>query len=112
MMKTQSPKERNHVLHEALLPEILERQTPSQWGCGEGNERWINCALLFGLVAVVVKFEVLKARKESDEIQDLTAGAIGVTEGKESKSWGEMSEPLSNVRHEVGYLKVIDSELL
>jgi len=34
-----------------------------------------------------VKLEVLEVGEESDEIQDLSARATGISEGKESKCW-------------------------
>jgi len=34
-----------------------------------------------------VKLEILEVREESDEIQDLSARATGLSEGKESKCW-------------------------
>jgi len=34
-----------------------------------------------------VELEVLEVREESDEIQDLSARARGLPEGKESKGW-------------------------
>jgi hypothetical protein len=54
----------------------------------------------------------LETWEEPDEIQNLPARALGFPEGKESKSWCKVSEALSDVQHEAGYLEIIYPELL
>jgi hypothetical protein len=80
-----SPKKGNHLLYELLSCEARERQPSSQRGYGEGNERRVGCALLFIPGDGVVKLKVLEVWEESNEIQDLSARALGFFEGKESK---------------------------
>ena len=49
-----------------------------------------------------MELEVLRARKEPDEIQDLSVRAVGFFEGKEYECWREVSRaPL-----ETGYLEI------
>ena len=54
----------------------------------------------------------MKVREESDEIQDLSARALGFVEGKESERWREVSEALLNVWHKAVYLEIVYSEFL
>jgi len=57
-----------------------------------------------------VKLEILEVREESDEVQDLSARAPGISEGEESKGRREASEAPSNPRHETGHLEIIYSK--
>ena len=85
MTKAKSAKKGDHVLHEVLPLEIRERQPPSQWGYGEGDKRWVSYALLFICGGEVKEPEVVEIWEEANEIQDLSAGAVGTFESKESK---------------------------
>jgi hypothetical protein len=107
-----SPEKGNHLLHELLPCKTRERQSPSQWGYGERNERCVGGALLLIPGDGVVEFKVLEVREESDEIQDLPARAPGLFEGKESECGREVSKALLNIRHKAGYLEMVYSELL
>jgi len=112
MTEPKTPKNGDHVPHKVLPRETREYQPSSQWRYGEGNKRCIRCALLFTRADAAVQLEVLEVREEPDEIQDLSARAIGLFECKESKCWREVSEALSNGWHKVGYLKIVYSEFL
>ena len=59
-----------------------------------------------------MELEVLEVREESNEVQDLSARALGFFEGKESECWREVSEAPSNVWHKAGYLEVVNSKFL
>ena len=111
-MKTKSSEKRNHILHKFLPRETREHQPPSQWWYREGNEVCVSCALLLFYRGRVAELEVLEIREEPNEVQDLTAGAFGCPEGKESKSRCEVSEVLLDVRNEAGHLKIIYPKLL
>ena len=67
-METKPSAKGNHLLHELLSRETRERQPPSKWGNGEGNECCAGCALLLIPGDGVLELEVLKVREESDEI--------------------------------------------
>ena len=102
----------DHVPHKDFLREKHERQPSPQRGCGEWNERCVSCALLFILEMAVVELEVLEVREETDEIQDLSARALGLFEGKEPERWREMPKAPSNVWHESVYFEIVYSEIL
>jgi len=85
--KPKPSKKGNNVLDEVHPRETRERQPSSQWGYGQGDECCVYCALLFVREADVVKLEILEVREESDEVQDLSARAPGISEGEESKGW-------------------------
>jgi len=110
--KTKSAKEGNHVLHKILPRETREDQPPSQWGCREGEERWVSCTLPFILGERIMKLEVLEVWKEADEIQDLLTRATWLPEGEESKRWREVTEAPLDVWRKAGYLEIVYSELL
>jgi len=59
-----------------------------------------------------VKLEILEVREESDEIQDLSARANRLFEGKEPKIWREVPEALLYGWHKAGYLKKVYSKVL
>jgi hypothetical protein len=59
-----------------------------------------------------VELEVLEVWEESDEIQDLSARALGFFESKESKCWREVSETPLNIREKTRYLEVVYSKFL
>jgi len=61
---------------------------------------------------VVVEFQVLEVREETDEIQDLAARPFWLFESEESKRRREVSETPSNVRHEGGHMEIVYSEFL
>ena len=110
--ETKAPKKVNHIFHEHLSRETCQCQSSSQWGYGEGNKRRIIFALLFLLFKIIIEFEVLEVRKESNEIQDLSARALGISKGEEPKGWREVSKVLSNVWHIAVYLEGIYPKLL
>ena len=57
-----------------------------------------------------MKLEILEVREESNEVQDLSARAPGISEGEELKGRREASEAPSNPRHETGHLEIIYSK--
>jgi len=57
-----------------------------------------------------LKLEILEVREKSNEVQDLSARAPGISEGKELKGRREMSEAPLNPRHETGHLEIIYSK--
>jgi len=98
--KSESPKIGDHIPYEALPCKARERQSSPQWGDGERDERCVGRTPLSICGETIVELEVLEVREESDEIQDLSARACGLSEGEESKGWREVSEALLNVWHE------------
>ena len=97
-----------HISDEILPSKRVQRQTPSQWRRGEGKGR----VLLFLCANRRVKLEVLKIWKESDEIQNLSAGADGCCESEKSKPRCEVPEVPVKIWHKCGHLKIIYPELL
>ena len=112
MTKAKSSKKGDHIFHQVLHREAYEYQPPTQRGCGEGNEGRIIRSLSLNPWEAVMKLEILEIREESNEVQDLSGGAVWLLEGKESESWGEVSEALANAGHKFRYLKVIYPEFL
>ena len=112
MTKAESSKKADHALHQVLLCEINERQPSSQRGNGEGDESCISRVLLFILVKVVAKFEVLEVWEKPDEIQDLSARASGLLESEKPKRWREVPEAPPDGWHEAGQVEIVYSQLL
>ena len=83
--RTESPEKGDHVLHELLPREKCEYQLPPQWGCGEGNERCVSCALLFIRGDGVEELEVLEVLEESNGVQDLSGRSVGLFGDEESE---------------------------
>ena len=96
-----------HILHKFLPRETREHQPPLQRGYGEGHEACTSRAPLLLYGGRVAEFEVLEILEESNEVQDLAAGARGEPEGKESKGRCEASEAPLDVRHEARHLEII-----
>jgi hypothetical protein len=81
-------------------------------GYGERNEHCVSCYLPTNYGEGTVELEVLEVREKSNEIQDLLARALGLSEDKESKRWREVSEIPLDVWHKTGYLEIVNSEFL
>jgi len=81
-------------------------------GCGEGDKRCVSCVLLFNRGVVAVKPEMLEIREVSDEVQDLSTRTAGLSEGKESQGWREVSEAPLNAWHETGHLEIVYPKFL
>ena len=96
-METEATKEIDHIPHKLLSCETRECKLPSQWRYGKGNKRHIIYTVLFLDRIRIVKLEILKAREEPDEIQDLSARTPGLFEGEESKRRGEVLKVPSRV---------------